>query len=404
MSAAIASTATRSELEASARDSAGPLKESGASLAKVKQLVAEILAPKVIDVDLKAEYPQEFLRALGAAGGYAGAAAAESGGNGLGLKHVIRVMEEASKLCLSTGFLIWCQTACARYIQMSDNSALKENFLPRLLRGEVLAGTGLSNTVKSCDTIEDFRLSAKKVDGGYVINGVLPWVSNLGPTHYFATGCPVEGQGKGDDALVFILVDCSQPGFKLVDCAHFVALDGTRTLACHFRDAFVPNAMVLSHPGQSAAYVRRIKPGMILAQMGMGLGLIEACVDMMKQSNKTHAHVNQFLDDQAGDIDAALQEARAATYALADAISANPQADVVLDILKLRLAGGEYAVKAAHAAMLHMGAKGYLQKSPAQRRLRESYFIAIVTPATKHLRREIARIEQAAAAPTCVAA
>jgi len=402
MSATFAAATAASVREAPARDFTQQLEESAASLADVKKLCAEMLAPRVVDVDLKGEYPRDFLRALGAAGGFGGAMAPEFGGNGLGLKHVIQVMEEVSKLCLSTGFLVWCQTACARYIQMSDNGALKVSFLPRVARGEVLVGTGLSNTVKSCDTIEDFRLSAKKVEGGYVVNGVLPWVSNLGPTHYFATGCPAEGQAKGDDGLVFFLVDCQQSGFKLVDCAHFVALDGTRTLACHFRDAYVSDAMVLSHPGQSAAYVKRIKPGMILAQMGMGLGLIEACVDMMKQSNKTHAHVNQYLDDQVGDIEAALQKARAASYALADTLSANPQADVVLGILKLRLAGGEYAVKAAHAAMLHMGARGYLQKSPAQRRLRESYFIAIVTPATKHLRREIARIESRA--PACVAA
>jgi alkylation response protein AidB-like acyl-CoA dehydrogenase len=362
-------------------------------LAAIARLVSAELAPKVIDVDLKAEYPEAFLRALGAAGGFGGAADPECGGNGYGLKHVIQVMEEASRVCLSSGFLVWCQTACARYIQMSNNAALKSSFLPRVARGEVLVGTGLSNTVKSCDQIEDYRLSAKRVEGGYVINGVLPWVSNLGLTHYFTTGCPVEGESKDDDGLVFVLIDCQQPGFKLVDCAHFVALDGTRTLACHFKDTFVSDGMVLSHPGQSKAYVRRIKPGMILSQMGMGLGLIDACVSMMRQSNKTHAHVNQFLDDQADDIDAALRGARAATYALADTLAADPLADVVLDILKLRLSGGEYALKAANAAMLHTGAKGYLQKSPAQRRLREAYFIAIVTPATKHLRREIARIE-----------
>jgi hypothetical protein len=40
--------------------------------------------------------------------------------------------------------------------------------------------------------------------------------------------------------------------------------------------------------------------------------------------------------------------------------------------------------------MLHQGAKGYLSHSAAQRKLREAYFIAIVTPAIKHLRREIA--------------
>ncbi|MCX7174014.1 MAG: acyl-CoA/acyl-ACP dehydrogenase [Proteobacteria bacterium] len=388
----------------SARDYTLQLADSSENIAAIRKLVAEQLAPKVTDVDLKGEYPGAFLRALGAAGGFRGAMAPEFGGNGLGLKHVIEVMEEAAKVCLSTGFLTWCQTACARYLQMSENQALKAAFLPRIASGEILVGTGLSNTVKSCDQIEDYRLSAKRVDGGYVMNGVLPWVSNLGPTHYFATGCPVEGETRGEEGLVFVLVDCQLPGFKLVDCAHFVALDGTRTLACHFKDSFVADAMVLSHPATSRAYVSRIKPGMILAQMGMGLGLIEACIGMMKQSNKTHAHVNQFLDDQADVLDTALQEARAATYALAETISTDPQAEakVVLDILKLRLAGGELSLKAANAAMLHMGAKGYLQKSPAQRRLREAYFIAIVTPATKHLRREIARIESCAA--SCAAA
>jgi alkylation response protein AidB-like acyl-CoA dehydrogenase len=299
------------------------------------------------------------------------------------------VMEEVAKTCLSTGFLVWCQTAAARYIQMSDNEAAKRGLLPRLTTGELLAGTGLSNTMKSCDEIEEYRLTAKRVPGGYAVNGVLPWVSNLGPDHIFVTGCPVEGE-KG---LAFVVVDCAAPDFKLVECAHFVALDGTRTLACHFKDTFIPEARVLAHPDQSAAYLRRIKPGMILAQMGMGLGLIDACAEMMRQSNRTHAHVNAFLDDQVGDIDAALAGARDASSTLAAKLDADPVAEIVLDILKLRLAGGELSLRAANAALLHMGAKGYLMRSPAQRRLREAYFIAIVTPATKHLRKEIARLE-----------
>lgn len=151
--------------------------------------------------------------------------------------------------------------------------------------------------------------------------------------------------------------------------------------------------MVLAQPDQSAAYIKRIKPGMILAQMGMGLGLIEACGKLMAQSNKTLAHVNQYLDDQFEDIDNALEGGRAATYALTDTLHQNPDAELTLDILKLRLAGGQLSVRAAHAAMLHQGAKGYLVRNAAQRRLREAYFIAIVTPATKHLRREIARLE-----------
>jgi len=359
-------------------------------LSSVRSTIAAHLVPKVLDVDLKAEYPEGFLRALGQVGGFRGAALPEFGGNGLGMKHVVQVMEEVAKECLSSAFLVWCQTACARYIQMSNNEWLKKQYLPRIVAGDLLAGTGLSNTVKSCDTIEDFRLSAKRVDGGYVINGVLPWVSNLGESHVFTTGCPVVSE---DNKLVFVLVDCTQPGFKLVDCAHFIGLDGTRTLACHFKEVFIPDSMVLAHPSESDAYVKRIKPGMIHSQMGMGLGLIEACCKMMHQSNKTLSHVNQYLDDQVGEIEETLAAARTAAYELADELSEGPASERTLDILKLRLAGGELSLRAANAAMLHQGAKGYLVRNPAQRRLREAYFIAIVTPATKHLRREIARIE-----------
>lgn len=380
------------------RDYSQSLCATEESLAAVRDLIASQLKPKVLDVDLKAEYPEPFLRALGQIGGFRGAISEAYGGNGLGLKHVIQVMEEVSKECLSSGFLVWCQTACARYIELSNNSWLKKEFLPRIAAGEILVGTGLSNTIKSCDSIEDYRLSAKRVDGGYIINGVLPWVSNLGAKHFFTTGCPVRNEDGSSEGLVFVLVDCSQAGFKLVDCAHFIGLDGTRTLACQFKEAFIPDNMVLAQPSESAAYTKRIKPAMILAQMGMGLGLIDACAGLMSQSNRSLSHVNQFIDDQFEDIDGALQEARAASYALADKLEKDPASNLTLDILKLRLAGGELSVRAAHSAMLHQGAKGYLVRNATQRRLREAYFVAIVTPATKHLRREIARLE---AGETC---
>jgi len=40
--------------------------------------------------------------------------------------------------------------------------------------------------------------------------------------------------------------------------------------------------------------------------------------------------------------------------------------------------------------MLHCGARGYVANATAQRRLREAYFVAIVTPATKQLKKMLA--------------
>ena len=46
--------------------------------------------------------------------------------------------------------------------------------------------------------------------------------------------------------------------------------------------------------------------------------------------------------------------------------------------------------------MLHAGARAYVQGSPAERELREACFVAIVTPALKHLKKMLAGMGESA--------
>jgi alkylation response protein AidB-like acyl-CoA dehydrogenase len=62
------------------------------------------------------------------------------------------------------------------------------------------------------------------------------------------------------------------------------------------------------------------------------------------------------------------------------------------EVLTVRLQASELTLRATQSAMLHTGALGYALASPAQRRLREGWFVAIVTPAIKHLRKELDRL------------
>jgi alkylation response protein AidB-like acyl-CoA dehydrogenase len=378
-------------MHAQALSRAEPLPIPTASPSVIADLVRDFLAPQVLDIDLKGVYPGEFMRKLGAAGVFAGHISKAYGGSEQGLSAVIDAMEIVGKECLSTAFLVWCQSACAWYLENSENEALKAAYLPDIAAGRILAGTGLSNPMKSCAAIEDIRLRAQRVDDGYVINGTLPWVSNIEPDHMFAVGVAVEG--KPD--LLIALADGGLDGLTMNQNAHFVALEGTNTFACQFKNVFLPDARVIAHPDQFPTFLSRIKSGFILLQMGMGLGLIDACAGMMRQSDKTLAHVNQFLDDQAEDIEAALAGAREQTRALASDVYAKRDHSRLRDVLAVRIAGSELSLRAANAAMLHMGAKGYLLRNPAQRRLREAYFVAIVTPALKHLRKELHELDHA---------
>jgi alkylation response protein AidB-like acyl-CoA dehydrogenase len=106
----------------------------------------------------------------------------------------------------------------------------------------------------------------------------------------------------------------------------------------------------------------------------------------MKDLRPSLGHINDYLDQQPEDFEAALAEAESEAMALA-ATPYDTSPDYWQRVVSVRLRLGEASVAAAHAAMLHCGARGYLRSHRAQRRLREAYFVAIVTPATKQLKK-----------------
>jgi alkylation response protein AidB-like acyl-CoA dehydrogenase len=71
-------------------------------------LIRDALKPQVTTIDLDGTYPADFLRRLGAMGGFGGLVAERYGGTGRGLADVIATIEAVSQECLTTGFLVWC--------------------------------------------------------------------------------------------------------------------------------------------------------------------------------------------------------------------------------------------------------------------------------------------------------
>ncbi len=363
------------------------------NIARLRSVINKTLTPKVKDIDLKGEFPEQIMHDIGAVGAFSHAVSTDNGGSGKGLKYAVQSIEEVSKECLSTGFIAWCQVACTWYLENTQNTALQSQMLPKVASGEVLAGTGLSNPMKHFADIEKIALTARRVDGGYIVDGLLPWVSNLGPGHYFG----IVARLTGSDDYMMAVVSDELEGMSLRCKAHFIALEGTGTYSCQFRSAFVPDEWVLAAPCED--YVARIRPGFILTQVGMGLGLTDSCIELMKRSNKQLGHVNQFLDDQVEDIAEDLRLARQRTYRVADELNgctgvADPQ--LVREVIQSRITAAELSLRASQAAMLHAGARAYVHGSAAERKLREAYFVAIVTPALKHLKKMLAGMKETA--------
>ena len=351
---------------------------------RIEDITARTLAPMVRAIDA-GEYPEAIMRAYGAAGAYG----SHVGGYGTdtAVLDAILAMSRAGEVCTSTAFCMWCQNALAWYIYSSDNEFLKSTIGPRVASGEILGGTGLSNPMKAINGIEAMRLKAERVDGGYKVKGVLPWVSNLSEGGYF--GIIFDAPIPGSDAVkkVMAVAFADWDGVKLKLDHDFVAMGGTATCQVMFKDAFIPDDYILADPAED--FIKRIRGGFVLMQCGMASGMVQSCIDLMEQVRGPLGHVNRYLEKQPADFAAELADLMAEITDLART-PYDPSNAWFRRVLTARLKGGEMAVEAAHYAMLHCGARGYVSAGAAQRRLREAYFVAIVTPATKQLRKMLA--------------
>ncbi len=352
---------------------------------QVKIIAEKQLSRMVTDIDLKAIYPEKVLRELGKAGAYSQHLPGYTKQTP-SIQKAIEAMSTIGEHCLSTAFCMWCQDALAWYIYNSENTDLKKKLGPAIASGKTLGGTGLSNPMKTFYGIETLRLSGEKVSGGYKVHGSLPWVSNLGKGHYFGGIFELK---NNPGHYVMAIIDCSNASVALKEGNQFAALDGTRTFAVQIKDLFIPESMILADP--ISDYLPKIRAGFVMLQLGMGFGVIQSSIDLMKQMRSSLGHVNKYLEEQPEEFEERLSELKEKAWAL----SKTPyETDMGYwrKVLQTRLAAGEDSVKAAHAAMLHCGARGYVQNAAAQRRLREAYFVAIVTPATKQLRKMLAEM------------
>ena len=355
--------------------------------------VERVLDPLVDRIDRDGLYPAAALRTLGTQGAFRHHLASQRPDGTRDLPAAIDALAAIGRSCGSSAFMGWCQDACAWYVEQGASETLRRDLLPRLASGEVLGGTGMSNPMKYFASIERLALRGAKVPGGWRVSGRLPWVSNLGPDHVFGTAfMPLGADGAprpGTGVEVMALMRCDWPGLTLEPVPPFLAMDGTGTYALAFDEVFVPDEHVLADP--IGPWLKRIRNGFVLLQVGIGAGIVQACIALMREANLRLAQVNGFLEDGPDQIEDELCALRERVAALGAHVL-DPADARFAEVLTARLQTSELTLRATQSAMLHTGALGYALASPAQRRLREGYFVAIVTPAIKHLRKELDRL------------
>ncbi|WP_096190875.1 acyl-CoA dehydrogenase [Neobacillus soli] len=335
----------------------------------LEKLIKDELKPYVKQIDTDAYYAERFLIKLGEAGLFSSVNKSQKEY----LLDEMFVVQETAKVCMTTAFCLWCHLAALTYVRQTKNEKLKNKMLLSLEKGEILAGTGLSNPMKYFAGLEKLYLKAKPVIGGYLISGVLPSVSNLGSDHWF--GC-IAGVNEGKQIMCF--VPCNADGLKMKEKVDYLGINGSATYACSFQDVFVPDEWVLSENAKE--YVEEIRLAFISYQIPLGLGVTQASISSIEKVCQKQNGCNQFLNKQP-------EELRGAEEKIQQKLQSLYNGEIInfKEIARVRLETAYLTLEAVQSSMLHNGSAGYVKDSAPSRRLREAYFFANLTPTVKHL-------------------
>lgn len=335
---------------------------------KLERVIEIELAPYVKSIDEDALYAKSFIEQLGKEHFFQ----PSNERTNTFLKR-FAVIEETAKVCMTTAFCLWCQFAATTYLTHTKNETLRNVVLQKLLDGALLAGTGLSNPLKSFANLEKLHLTAKRASGGYIITGSLPAVSNLGREHAFAF---IAGLNSKERIMGFVY--CNDDNIHLHSRTGYIGLNGSATYAVTFNHVFIPDEHIIATDVEN--FIEEVRPSFVAYQIPLALGVTAASVEKMNQAKGKQGNVNQYLRTQPEHIERKNNRLRSH---LISAISA-PQL-AWDEILHTRLNSVYTVLEAVQAAMIHQGGSGYVKSSAVERKLREAYFLVNLTPTVKHL-------------------
>lgn len=129
------------------------------------------------------------------------------------------------------------------YLVHMGTQEQKEKWLPRMATGEILGALGMTDPGAGSD-LRGVTTNAKKVDGGYLLNGAKTFISS-GKTADIVVTFVKTGEGNRPDAFSLLIVEDGMDGFEHDKKLSKMGFHGWDTAEMSFSDVFVPDANLI---------------------------------------------------------------------------------------------------------------------------------------------------------------
>jgi isovaleryl-CoA dehydrogenase len=339
------------------------------------RFAADKIAPLAARIDDDNAFPRELWRPMGELGLHGITVEEAYGGLGLGyLEHVV-AMEEVSRASASVGLSYGAHSnLCVNQIRRWGTDEQKARYLPKLVSGEYVGALAMSEAGSGSDVVS-MKLTARRTDHGYVLNGTKFWITNAPHADVLVVYAKTDPDAASRGITAF-LIDKGTPGFSVSQKLDKMGMRGSDTGELVFEDCEIPEEAVM---GPQNGGVGVLMSGLDYERVvlsGGPLGIMQACLDVVlpyvrerKQFGKAIGTF-QLMQGKIADMYVALNSARAYVYSVARACDAGHTTR--FDAAGAILMASENAVKVANEAIQALGGAGYTKDFPVERYLRDA--------------------------------
>ena len=343
----------------------------------VTEFASTNIAPHASEIDRDNDFPAGLWRKLGEAGLLGIGIDRKYGGRSLGyLAHLIAA-EELSRASASVGLSYAAHSnLCMDNLYRHGSDKQRRRYLPKLCSGEFVGALAISEPNAGSDILGSLSCRAEKRNHFWIANGTKKWITN-GPEAdvlivYMRTG----DKGLGSRLLTAFIIEKGMAGFEKGQRADKLGMRGSNTCELVFKDCAIPEDHVLGAANQGIPILMQGLNTERVVLTGGPLGIMQAVLDTTLPYVHTRRQFGkaigtfELIQAKLADIYTHLEAARALAYRVAERFDQG--SGFSRDAAACLLFASECAVKAALESIQILGARGFMNDSPASRLLRDA--------------------------------
>jgi len=276
-------------------------------------------------------------------------------------------------------------------ITLFGSAAQKQDYLPRVGRGEAIAAFALSEPEAGSD-VAAMQCSATEDDDHYVLNGEKTWISNGGIADFYVLFART-GEAPGSRGISAFIVDADNAGFEIAERIELIAPHPLARL--RLTDCRIPASQRIGVAGQgfkvAMATLDVFRSSVAAAALGFARRALQEALGRATSRQMFGHTLADFqltqakLADMATGIDAAALLTYRAAWLRDQGLTVTKEAAMA------KMSATETAQQVIDAALQMFGGLGVVSEQPVERLYREIRALRIYEGATEVQQMIIAR-------------